>query len=131
MQDGVEIANTDGGLISKPLNERARFVRLESSFGRHRAWVLVHDTSSNCRSLAASTYRFRRGSTAVESRWQWRPATNVLLSVFGERRVSHVGTSVEAAEVGVSFMPRRRWGWRIGLESSFGDGESEATAWDV
>lgn len=130
-QDGVEIGQFAGGFFREPVQERARFVRLQSSFGHHRAWLLLHDTSDHFRSLAAATYPFRRGTAAIESRWQWRPGTNRLVSVYGEWRMSRDGQSFQGVEAGYSSMPRRQWGWRVGWDSSWEDGVTGTTGWSV
>lgn len=126
-QQGVELIHSTG----LPVSERAGFVRLETAFGRQRAWLLVHDTTRNFRSLAASTYPFQRGTTGIESRWQWRPATNQLLSVYGETSVDRDGTSADKVELSFSSMPRHRWGWRLGVEASRTGGQLTARGWDM
>lgn len=130
-QGGVEV-NTSGGEPRRDrLDARAGFIRVETSLGRHRAWLLVHDTDEGFRSLAADAYPFRRGATGIESRWQWRPATNRLLSVYGERRMSRGDSSHEAVEVSFSSMPRGAWGWRVGGDVSWDDGARDSSGWSV
>lgn len=130
-QTGVEL-HTSGGLSSRDVvDEGARFARMETSFGRHRIWLLVHDTDREFRSLAASSYPFRRGATGIESRWQWRPATNRLLSVYGERILFRDTSSATGLEVSFSSMPRRAWGWRVGWEGSWVDSTPDSNAWNV
>lgn len=117
--------------IRRTIVERAMFVRLETAFGRHRAWMSVHDTSGDFRSLAASSYPFQRGITGIESRWQWRPATNHLVSVYGEKNVAHDASSTEGLEISYSSMPRRRWGWRIGWNASRTWSQVVSSGWEV
>lgn len=130
-QDGEEVVAAAGGTRRTTLDESARFLRLETSWARHRTWLLVHDTTGGFRSLAASAYPFRRGARVVEGRWQWRPAANRLVSVYGQRRAVVDGSTYDELEIGFSSMPRRRWGWRIDWETSWQDTDFEERAWTV
>jgi len=129
-QSGVELAESGGALVRRNVDEQAFFARLEAAFGRSRAWLLVHDTSAGFRSLAASSYPFRRGAWAVEGRWQWRPATSRLLSVYFQHSRQGGGTEDEV-QLGFSSMPRGRWGWRLDVEASWSDGFRDDYGWAV
>jgi len=118
-QTGVEVSGASG---FSQVSERAAFVRTETSFGRHRVWLLLHDTSPGFRSLAASDYPFRRGAAAAEGRWQWRPATGRLLSVYAQRRLPVNAPDYAVLEAGFSSMSWGRWGWRVDAETAWVDG---------
>lgn len=128
-QDGVEQHSAEHGLELRPAVGAAGFVRVEGTLGRHRGWVLLHATSPSFRSLAASRYPYRRGATGLEGRWQWRPATNQLLSVLMERRWPREDPVYEALEASFSVMPRGRWGWRAGWDGSWEGGSAAERAW--
>lgn len=124
-QDGVELTQATGGLLRRAVEEQALFAKLETAFGRNRAWLMVHDTSGGFRSLAAASYPFRRDALVVEGRWQWRPGTSRLLSVYGQRRLSREGGAADKLEAAFSWMPSGGWGARVELEGEWERGREE------
>lgn len=116
-QTGVEVDQR--AMEHRRVLEGAGFLRGELTTGKGRGWLRLHGTSDQFRSLAAESYPFARGRIGVEGRWQWRPGSNRLLSAYGQRlyalgRGDGTATSNdEQWEMGYSYMPRRRWGWRL------------------
>lgn len=130
IQDGVELTGSGNAWLRRIVDEHAVFARVETAFGRHRVWVLAHETSPGFRSLAASSYPFRRGALAVEGRWQWRPETSRLVSVYAQRRWSG-DVVLDEAEAAFSAMPRGRWGYRIDVSGRWDGGVYTERGWTV
>ncbi|MBO8142338.1 MAG: hypothetical protein H0Z37_09220 [Firmicutes bacterium] len=130
-QAGAELASTGEPAIVS-VAEWARFARIETGFGRHRIWFSVHGTSPGFRSLANPDYPFRRGRTGIEGRWQFRPATGHLLSVFG-RYTSPLSSGSEELDglLSYSAAPRGRWAWRVDVEWRRREGEGRLHSWEI
>src|SRR5690606_33773194 len=116
-----------------PVRETAAFARVDAARGRHRIRMTVHRTSDGFRSAVARDYPFARGRIGLEGRWQFRPRTNHLLSVYGQW-LTPVGDQFAAAqevEVRYSVSPRQRWAWYAGAAWEL-EAESEpAVTWQA
>ncbi|MFO7310936.1 MAG: hypothetical protein C0P61_002610 [Bacillota bacterium] len=132
-QQGLEAAGTSGQPSLAPVRETAAFARVDAARGRHRIRMTVHRTSDGFRSLVADDYPFARGRIGLEGRWQFRPRTNHLLSVYGQW-LTPVGDQFAAAqevEVRYSVSPRQRWAWYAGAAWEL-EAESEpAVTWQA
>ena len=78
--------------------------------------MTVHRTTGGFRSLVADDYPFARGRLGWEGRWQFRPRTNHLLSVYAHwlTPVSYPFAPGQEVEVRYSVSPRQRWAWHAG-----------------
>lgn len=129
-QHGQEAVGKGGSPALVSLLEGAGFARLEAVQGRHRVWMTLHGTTPGFRSLAADDYPFARGRVGLEGRWQFRPQTNHLLSVYGHwlAPLSDQFQGTKELEVRYSVSPRQRWAWHVGAARKWeGDGRALGT----
>lgn len=132
-QTGLEVASPLAVPGLTHVSEGAAWARVQLTRQRHRLWFTVHATSSGFRSLVADSYPFHRGQAGIEGRWQFRPQTSHLLSVYGEVRqpLNQKAVPFRAVEARYSVAPRQRWAWHLGALVKWEGGAPPAVTWQA